>query len=212
MDMGPADAYHIPSKGEVGHPGALMAESRYLALLRGINVGGSNVIRMSDLRSCLEGMGLREVTTYIQSGNVLFRTGERDEARLLREIERCLSERFGLGACIVLVTPTRLERIVSEAPRGFGRSPDELRCDVVFLRKPMTPKEAIEEVRTREGVDAAYAGSEALYFSRLVRLASRSQLARITQRPAYRYMTIRSWNTTTKLLEMMGRPGPAPDR
>ncbi len=104
----------------------------------------------------------------------------------------------------MLVTPARLKKIVSEAPRGFGKSPERFRYDVIFLRKPMTSKEAITEVSTREGVDSAYAGSEAIYFSRLIRLASRSHLSRITQLPVYRFMTIRNWNTTTKLLEMLG--------
>jgi uncharacterized protein (DUF1697 family) len=181
-----------------------MGDARYLALLRGINVGGNNVIRMADLRSCFENLGLREVATYIQSGNVVFlHDGKDDEAKLLRRIERCLAESFGLRDCVVLVDRRRLEKIVSEAPRGFGTSPDTFRYDVIFLRKPMTPSEAVNEIRAREGVDAVHTGSDALYFSRLISRASQSYLARVTQLPVYKFMTIRNWNTTTKLLGMM---------
>lgn len=181
-----------------------MAQSRYLALLRGINVGGKNVIRMADLKACFEEMGFGDVTTYIQSGNVLFRASHQTEAKLLDRIEKGLSEAFGLDASVVLVTPARLKKVVGEAPRGFGKLPGTYRYDVIFLKKPLTAKQAIKEVPTREGVDAAHAGSEVLYFSRLIRLASRSHLARITRLPVYQFMTIRNWNTTTKLLDMMG--------
>jgi len=177
--------------------------ARYLALLRGINVGGNNVIRMTDLRSCFEGLGLRDVTTYIQSGNVVFVCDDADEAKLVRRIEEGLADGFGLRDCVVLLDRQSLERIVREAPRGFGTSPEEFRYDVIFLRKPMTPSEAIKEVRARPGVDAVHAGSRALYFSRLSSMASRSQLSKLTQLPVYKFMTIRNWNTTTKLLEIM---------
>jgi uncharacterized protein (DUF1697 family) len=180
-----------------------MPGTHYLALLRGINVGGNNIIKMADLKSCFEGMGLHDVTTYIQSGNVLFRAGERDGEKLSRRIEKTLSGRFDYASRIVLVTRDQLERIVEEAPRGFGKAPDKFRYDVIFLRKPMTSKAALESVSAKDGVDAAHAGKDALYFSRLTRKASQSHLARIIKLPVYRFMTIRNWNTTTKLLGMM---------
>lgn len=176
---------------------------RYVALIRGINVGGSNIIRMSDLKECFEGLGFADVATYIQSGNVLFRAPKAKRAAIAAEIEKGLSARFGLRGSLVLLDRASLRRIIDEAPKGFGKSPERFRYDVIFLREPMTSKEALVEVRTREGVDEAHAGSRALYFSRLVRLASRSHLSRITRHPAYSFMTLRNWNTTTKLLELI---------
>jgi uncharacterized protein (DUF1697 family) len=71
-----------------------MTSGHYLAMLRGINVGGRNVIRMSDLKACFEGIGCVNVASLIQSGNVIFRYKETDTARLMNKIERALSARF----------------------------------------------------------------------------------------------------------------------
>ena len=78
-----------------------------------------------------------------------------------------------------------------------------MRYDVIFLKGPMTAKDAIAHVPTNDGVDSAIPGSGVIYVTRLVRLASRSKLARLAQLPIYQFMTIRNWNTTTKLLAMM---------
>jgi len=182
-----------------------MAETQYLALLRGINVGGSNVIRMADLRACFESMGLSGVTTYIQSGNVLFRAQARNRVTLTGEIERALSRSFDYESRVVLVTHQGLRKVVDGAPQGFGRSPQKYRYDVVFLKEPMTSREAMKSVTPREGVDTAHGGKGVLYFSRLIAKASRSHLIRLTSLPVYRLMTIRNWNTTTRLLAMMDR-------
>lgn len=175
----------------------------YLALLRGINVGGSNVIRMTDLREAFVQMGFQNLATYIQSGNVLFKSDESSQANVSSRIEKGLSKRFGTPIRVVLVTAKQLLKIVESAPKGFGKSPDRLRYDVIFLKAPMTPKEVMRTVTTKEGVDAVHTGPGVLYFSRLIAKASQSRLPRIIQSPAYQFMTIRNWNTTTRLLEMM---------
>jgi uncharacterized protein (DUF1697 family) len=181
----------------------LMADTQYLALLRGINVGGKNIIKMADLKACFEDMGFSDVLTYIQSGNVLFKSTEKDKTKLARKTEKILSERFGYTSRLVLVTREELQEVVGEAPRGFGRDLDKYRCDVIFLKEPLTSDEAMENISTREGVDSAHAGKHALYFSRLTSRAAQSRLSRIVALPMYQYMTIRNWTTTTKLLALM---------
>jgi uncharacterized protein (DUF1697 family) len=182
-----------------------MPQTRYLALLRGINVGGSNVIRMSDLRKCFESMGLDDVVTYIQSGNVLFSSEEKSLPKLELRIQEGLSIRFRYRSLVVLVTQKQLKAVVEDAPRGFGESPDKYRYDVIFLKAPMTAKETMQSVTTKPGVDTAQVGKGALYFSRLDARASQSHLPKIIRKSVYKFMTIRNWNTTTKLLEMMGK-------
>ena len=68
---------------------------KYVALLRAINVGGRNLIRMADVRACLEARKYERVSTYIQSGNVLFDTDEADVAKLTAAIEMAFLEAFG---------------------------------------------------------------------------------------------------------------------
>lgn len=175
----------------------------YVALLRGINVGGNNIIRMADLKACFEAMGMQDVVTYIQSGNVIFTSVVSDIDALTLTIEKGIANRFGFEVRVVLVSHTQLEGAVKNAPKGFGSDLETYRFDVIFLKPPATPKEAVKSIRTKEGVDEVHAGKEALYFSRLVSKASQSLLPKIVSSAAYKSMTIRNWNTTTKLLAMM---------
>jgi uncharacterized protein (DUF1697 family) len=176
------------------------ASTNYLTLLRGINVGGNNLIKMGSLRDSFERNGFVEVSTYIQSGNVLFRSRAADVKRLTRKIERMLSKEFSYEARVVVVSHDKLRGIVEKAPKGFGTKPADYLSDVIFLRPPLTAAEAMREVQTREGVDKAAAGDGVLYFSRLKAKASRSRLSKIVSSPIYPQVTIRSWGTTTKLL------------
>lgn len=181
-------------------------EARYVALLRGINVGGNNIIKMTDLRASFEAMGFADVQTYIQSGNVVFSSKRASTQRLEEAIEEALSAAFGYASRVVVVSAQELERVVAEAPAGFGKHPDRFRYDVLFVKAPLTPVQALPQVVARPGVDTVAAGKHALYFSRLVSKASQSLLSRLVQRPVYRSLTIRNWNTTTQLLTMVS-PG-----
>lgn len=177
--------------------------TRYVALLRGINVGGKNLIKMSDLTSCFEQHGFDDVTTYIQSGNVVFGSTGATLAALTERVEGMLATSFGYQASVVIRTKRQLQEVVESAPEGFGAEPDRYRYDVIFLMPPLTAPTAMRSVRTKDGVDRAWSGRGVLYFSRLTARASQSQLSRIVSMPIYRRMTIRNWNTTTKLLRLM---------
>lgn len=182
----------------------VMANKQYLALLRGINVGGGNLIKMMDLKTCFEASKLENVATYIQSGNVLFETAETDSARLVGKLEKALSKTFHpYQARIVLCSHAKLRQIIRKAPNGFGSEPQKYRYDVIFLKEPLTASAAMKSVTIKEGVDEAFAGPDVLYFSRLSARASQSRLPRIISLPIYQSMTIRNWNTTTKLLALM---------
>jgi uncharacterized protein (DUF1697 family) len=176
-----------------------------LALLRGINVGGSNLIRMSDLKVCFEDIGCADVATYIASGNVLFRSDDRPSAKLVSRIERALSARFEYASRVVVLTHAQLAQVVERAPKVFGKAPDKYRYDVVFLKQPLTETEAMKSVSLKPGVDAAWKGKGVLYFSRLTSKAAQSHLSKLLVLPVYKQMTIRNWNTTTKLLALMDK-------
>ena len=181
-----------------------MAITQYLALLRGINVGGENLIKMTDLRACLERSQLDNVATYIQSGNVLFETAETDHIKLARKLEKALSATFNpYKARIVLCSHAKLSHIVREAPKGFGGQPLKYRYNVIYLKEPLTAAEALRSVTTKPGVDAVFPGPGVLYFSKLTARATQSRLARIVALPVYQDMTIRNWNTTSKILALM---------
>jgi uncharacterized protein (DUF1697 family) len=174
----------------------------YVALLRGINVGGKNLIRMPALKACFEENGFEDVSTYIQSGNVLFSTSGR-AADLTDRIEAMLAEAFDYVPTVVVRSQRQMQGVVAGAPKGFGTQPAKYRYDAIFLKEPLTAKTAIEAVPTNPAVDTAHAGTGVLYFSRLTAKATASRLNRIVSSPIYASVTIRNWNTTTKLLSLM---------
>lgn len=177
--------------------------ARYVALLRGINVGGNNLIKMPELQTAFETSGFEEVGTYIQSGNVIFTAPTSRAADLTGRIEEMLVSTFDLPISVVLRSRGQMRRIVHGAPDGYGSEPDLYRYDVVFLKPPLQPKTAMRSVSTKPGVDEAHAGAGVLYFSRRASRATQSRLNRIASAPVYKNMTIRNWNTTTKLLELL---------
>src|SRR5690242_6341632 len=107
-----------------------MARTRFLALLRGINVGGRNKVPMADLRTAIEDAGHTDVTTYIQSGNVLFRSST-PRAALEADIERVLERRFGFPIVVVVRSHAQLRSIVERAPANFGKEPARYHSDVI---------------------------------------------------------------------------------
>lgn len=177
-------------------------EERYVALLRGINVGGNNIIKMTALKASFEALGFGNVVTYIASGNVLFDSPKVDPKLLAAKLEKALSADFSYQSTVVVRAHSQLKTIVEKAPKGFGSKPDEFRCDVMFLKEPLTPAKALKELPLAEGVDAAWAGPGVIYFSRVDKLASRSKLPKVVAMPIYKLMTVRNWNTTTKLLAL----------
>ncbi|HVU59393.1 MAG TPA: DUF1697 domain-containing protein [Candidatus Saccharimonadales bacterium] len=179
----------------------------YAVLLRGINVGGKNKIAMPELARCLESHGCRQVATYLNSGNVLLQSGDAAEA-LGPKLEAMLSQNFRLDTSLIKVlvlTKDELQAVADAKPAGFGDEPEKYHSDVIFLMG-MSAADALPVFQPREGVDTIWPGPGVIYSQRLSALRTKSRLSRIMGTPAYRSMTIRTWNTTTRLLELLGRP------
>jgi uncharacterized protein (DUF1697 family) len=176
---------------------------RYVALLRGINVGGKNIVRMADLRACFEQLGFTRVTTYIQSGNVVFESRLRDSGRLSAIIGDAVAREFGCSSVVLVVSGDQIADVISNAPAGFGERPGEYKYDVAFVKPPLCARAVLPTVRLRAGVDEACAGIGVLYFRRLTEKAKQSYLPKLVQHPAYRGMTVRNWNTTLALHRLL---------
>ena len=185
----------------VGRSGGL-GSSRYVGLLRGINVGGRNKVPMAELRSAFEDAGYTAVSTYIQSGNILF--GSSAPRRSLEaDVERVLERRFGFPFVVVVRSHAQLRSVVANAPATFGAEPDAYHSDAIFLRSPLTASQVMRIVKLREGVDRAWPGRGVVYFARLSAERTKSRMSSIVGTPEYGNMTIRSWATTTKLLALL---------
>ncbi|WP_348788941.1 DUF1697 domain-containing protein [Leifsonia sp. NPDC080035] len=182
-----------------------MADSRvtrYVALLRGINVGGVNPIAMGDLASVFRDGGFEHVRTHGQSGNVLFDTNHAGGPALESRIERLLADRFPAPVLVVVRSREELAATVAAAPEGHGSA--QLRSDVFFVKHPLTAEAAFAQLpELREGVDSMAIGPGALYFSRSAALATKTRIQRVMAMPMFQQMTVRTWRVTTRLLELL---------
>jgi uncharacterized protein (DUF1697 family) len=176
----------------------------YLLLLRGINVGGKNKMPMAALKLFLEEQGCTNVITYIQSGNVIVQSKLEAET-LGQHIEKTLPKKFKLDSSIIkilVLTHKELQRIIDQRPQEFGDQPEKYHSDVIFLMG-IDSAQAMSVFSPKEGVDKVWPGKNVIYSQRLSALRTKSRLSKIVGTREYQSMTIRNWNTTTKLLEML---------
>jgi uncharacterized protein (DUF1697 family) len=182
----------------------------YLVLLRGINVGGKNKVPMAELRALLEDLGYSDVSTYIASGNVLLRT-DRRPAAIKQQIEKALPATFRLDSKLVAVlvlTLAELQAVIDRKPKGFGQQPELFHSDAIFLMG-IDAAEAMKAFDPRPGVDTVTAGDGVIYSQRLSAERTRSRLNKVMSSPAYKSMTIRSWQTTVALLNLLKQVAPS---
>jgi uncharacterized protein (DUF1697 family) len=176
---------------------------RYVALLRGINVGGKNKVPMADLKTCLEESGLKAVRTYIQSGNVIFESGAKDETKLTRQIEQAIEKRFGFPVIVALFSQPEFEYIAAHTPKAWLKNP-EWKYNYLFLKKPTTGKEALDAMgEQKKDIELAVAGKGVVYQAMSIKLFGRTTASKMIGTPIYKQMTIRNDNTVQKLLELL---------
>jgi uncharacterized protein (DUF1697 family) len=178
--------------------------TRYLILLRGINVGGRNKVPMAPLRELLEELGYTNVSTYIASGNVMLDSPRRP-ARIKQDVERALPERFPLDSDLIAVrvmTHAELRAVVDHTPPGFGEQPGIYHSDAIFLIG-IDAATAMEVFDPHPEVDRVWPGDGVIYSQRLSAQRTKSRLNKAISTPLYRSMTIRSWSTVLALLQRM---------
>ena len=158
---------------------------------------------MAALRETLEAGGFTSVRTYIQSGNVLLDT-TRPATGLENDIEGLLEQRFGYPITVVMRSRAQMRAIVADAPQGFGSQPGTYHSDVMVLKAPLTSAQVMKVLSPKPDVDRAWPGKGVVYFDRLSARRTESRLSKIMGTPEYRLMTVRNWNTATKLVELLG--------
>ncbi len=144
-----------------------MTTKRYVALLRGINVGGKNKVAMADLREAFEAAGYGAVRTYIQSGNVLFESDAPAKVAGGRHRGDARDALRGAPRGRRAVAPRSSAPSSTRPRRGSAPHPDTYHSDAMFLKAPLTAKQAMRIVELRDGVDQAWPGTGVLYFARL---------------------------------------------
>jgi len=174
---------------------------RYVALLRGINVGGRTLVKMADLKTCFEQLGLEDVSTYIASGNVLFESGD-DAAELATTIEAAIEQRFELPVKVVVLDRASYARIVKAIPKpwiGDG----SLRANVAFVRPGTDAKAVVRDLEPDPAVEEVKAVKGAILWATRRDALNRSVMRKLIAGAAYKELTVRNLNTTLKLQELL---------
>ena len=174
----------------------------FVALLRGVNVGGNNMISMSSLKKSFEAIGYADVTTYINSGNIIFTTKEKDARKLEKRIEQMLSKEYDLGSKVVVRSLPEMEQLVKSLPRSWGAD-SSWRFNVIFLRHSIDSEAILSELPANSDIEQIVYRPGALLWSAQATEMSRTNLAKLSSRKVFVDMTVRNLNTTRKLCELM---------
>ena len=176
----------------------------YVALLRGVNVGGKNMVSMASLKVSFERMGFRNVSTYINSGNILFRTKEPDARKLERKIEQMLSAEYQLDSKGVVRSYHELAQVVEQLPADWVED-SGWKYNVIFLRDSVDSANVLRELKPKSDIEQVIYRTGALLWSVRVSDATRTAFVKLPGQKIYQEMTVRNLNTTRKLYELLKR-------
>ncbi len=173
-----------------------------ISMLRGVNVGGHNKIKMDALRALYESLKLRDAQTYVQSGNAIFRSDERDIARVAKRIEDGIERKFGFRPDVILRTVAEMREVIARNPFAKRRGIEPSKLLVLFLASD-PGEEVREKVRQMkcDPEELRIEGRELyIYFPNGVGRSklSTAKLEKTLSIPG----TGRNWNSVTKMLEM----------
>lgn len=171
-----------------------------IALFRGINIGGNNLLPMKELASLLESLGAREVRTYIQSGNAVFRTSAKDIDLFAERITTEIGKRYGFESHVLMLTPEELARAVAANPYPEAAG-DTATLHLGFLAATPTNPDLAKLAALRTGRERFHLNDNVFYLH-LPDGAGRSKLAAGAEKALGVPMTARNWKTVCKLLEM----------
>ena len=176
---------------------------RFLALLRGLNVGGQNVIGKDDLIRCFEELGFESVRTYIQSGNVLFRSNQSRVTALTRAIEARLTERLSNRVRAVVFSRARYRAAVAAAPDDWG-SNDERKHNAAFPLRGVTPPRVIAQLPIpQKDIETVAAGPGVIFWSISKQHQTRTTWMKLAAAPIYQQLTVRNHRTVLRLRELL---------
>jgi len=174
----------------------------YVAWLRGVNVGGNAMISMRQLVLTLQGMGLGNVRSYINSGNLVFDAPAGSEKRLGQAIEEAIETEFGFRPLVLLRTRAQMEPVVAALdalPEGDG----PLRVDIAFVAADVDSPGILDQLAVNPAVDHLVYVPGAVIVWRLVAEVSRSRLNKVVGTAVYKRMSLRNANTVRKVFAMM---------
>jgi uncharacterized protein (DUF1697 family) len=176
-----------------------------VAFLRGVNVGGKGIVSMAAIKEALVALGLSDVRTYINSGNVIFSTRAADARRLTARIEKALAQHTGMAIKVLVMDHKTLKKMVDAIPRNWVDD-KTMRTYVLLLWKELDDRRILDRLPSKPDVDELRYTPGAVVWRVDRENVGRSQMNRIVGTPLYKKITIRSANTMRKLNDLTTAP------
>ncbi|MCI1589735.1 DUF1697 domain-containing protein [Heyndrickxia oleronia] len=174
----------------------------YIALLRGINVGGKNKIDMKVLKQTFEKAGMKDVVTYINTGNIIFSSKGKSQTELSRILEDAIHDDFGLQIKVVVRSIDDVRAIINAIPDTWKNDKD-MKSDVMFLWYEIDDESILTKLVIKPIVDTVKYVPGAILWSVDKKNVTQSGMLKIIGSKLYKQVTIRNVNTARKIYELM---------
>lgn len=174
----------------------------FVALLRGINVGGNNKVEMSRLKQVFEELGFSKVKTYINSGNVIFESSSKDIHQMTDLLEEKIEKTYSFPVKVLLRDLDFMKQVMAKLPENWLNN-DEMKCDVMFLWDEADAENLLDQLPIKKELDHCIYLKGAIIWSVKRENITRSGMLKLVGTKLYKQMTIRNANTTRKLFNLM---------
>ncbi|SEO07906.1 Uncharacterized conserved protein, DUF1697 family [Amphibacillus marinus] len=174
----------------------------YVALLRGINVGGKNKVEMKQLKCVFEQVGMAQVSTYINSGNVVFKSDILSVESLSEILEQAIVKHFALSIKVLLRNIEQLEQLMMKLPDSWQNN-KQMKSDVLFCWEDVSPADLKEQLTIKPAIDDVIFLNQDVLWHVEREQVTRSGMMRLAGQSIYQKMTVRNVNTTRKIYQLM---------
>ena len=165
---------------------------RYIAFLRGVNVGGKSLLSMPMLRDALEKSGLEDVQTYINSGNVFFTSQEVNQEKLSQQIHGVIKDEFQIDSGVVVFSKLAWEKIIKNAPGWWGND-ESMKHNLLIMLRPYDMSSVVEAIGVlKPDLEHMTPGDGVLYQAMSLKLFGRTTTGKLAKSPIYKQMTVRN--------------------
>jgi uncharacterized protein (DUF1697 family) len=175
---------------------------RYVALLRGINVGGHGKVEMPRLKDCFDAQGFKDVSTFTNLGNVFFETSATNRVRMVKKIEHAIEREIGFRVPVVLRTGAEIARVVKAVPKGWVTD-QRMRCDIMFLWPDVDSRSVLKGIPSQPDVEDLKYVPGALVWRIDRAHIGKSKVRTVIGSKLYKNLTIRNINTVRKLNDLL---------
>lgn len=176
---------------------------RYVALLRGVNVGGNNKVPMAELKEAFAEYGFADVSTYINSGNILFSSDNDNILALQEACETIIANRFGLQIRVAVFSAWEMAEALAAAPAWWGVDADA-KHNTIFVRRPVSAEEICARAgEIRPEYERLSHHGNVIFWSAPLATLTRTRWIRLASTPAYSDVTVRNANTMKKLVRLL---------